>query len=154
MAVIPGIESNNLSCDDRVFKFYSCIDIIKRNASDRIAINHDTASSSYQFLLLLNIRVAVFKCLGHFLKKSFLAQFCFEDPSHIYFTLPRNFGLNVLHSFENIAKTLSVTLEVSISIFRHFTGLTMRRERPFLYLCGAGRCFWAWIFFSRHNPDF
>ena len=31
----------NLCCDDRVWKFYTCIDVIKRNASDRIAINYE-----------------------------------------------------------------------------------------------------------------
>ena len=57
----------------------------------------------------------MFKCLGHFIKKVY--SYNLADPSHIFFALPRNFGLNVLHSFENIAKTLSVTLEVSLSIY-------------------------------------
>ena len=31
----------NLCCDDCVSKFYTCIDVIKRNQSDRIAINYE-----------------------------------------------------------------------------------------------------------------
>ena len=31
----------NLCCDDRVWKFYICIEVIKRNESDRIAINYE-----------------------------------------------------------------------------------------------------------------
>ena len=31
----------NLCCDDCVWKFDTCIDVIKRNASDRIAINYE-----------------------------------------------------------------------------------------------------------------
>ena len=34
----------NLCCDDLVWKFYSCIDIMKRNTSDRIAINYEYIS--------------------------------------------------------------------------------------------------------------
>ena len=31
----------NLCCDDGVWEFDTCIDVIKRNASDRIAINYE-----------------------------------------------------------------------------------------------------------------
>ena len=31
----------NLSCDDCVLKFYTCIGVIKRNASDRNAMNYE-----------------------------------------------------------------------------------------------------------------
>ena len=49
-------------------------------------------------------------------KKRFTHIILLLRPISYIFALPRNFGLNVLHSFENIAKTLSVTLEVSLSI--------------------------------------
>ena len=47
---------------------------MKRDASDRIAINYlfitvTMRLQSIDFLRLLKIRVAVFKCLGHFIKK-------------------------------------------------------------------------------------
>ena len=58
----------------------------------------------------------MFKCLGHFIKKVYSHNISSKTHLIYFFALPRNFGLNVLHSFENIAKTLSVTLEVSLSI--------------------------------------
>ena len=41
-----------------------------------------------------------------------------SDIFHIYFSLPRSFRLNILLNVENIAKTILVALEISISIFR------------------------------------
>ena len=40
------------------------------------------------------------------------------------------------------------------NIFRHFTGLTMLRERPFDIYTGQEDVFGLVIFFSRHNPVF
>ena len=37
--------------------------------------------------------------------------------THIFLSLSRNFRLTISHSFENIAKTLPVELEVRLSIF-------------------------------------
>ena len=50
-------------------------------------------------------------------KKGLLAQVSFYDPSYIFFSFPLNFRLNILHTFENIGKTLSVALEVLLSIY-------------------------------------
>ena len=55
---------------------------------------------------------------GAFLHKSLLAKFCFQYTSHEFFYRPCNFHFNILCSFEIIAKTLPVALEVSLSIFR------------------------------------
>ena len=51
-----------------------------------------------------------------FLYKRFLASFCLQNTSHEFFYRPCNFRFNILSSFEIIAKTLSVALEVSLSI--------------------------------------
>ena len=42
----------NLCCDDWVWKFYTCTGVIKRNASDRIAINYEfiTVTMRLQFI--------------------------------------------------------------------------------------------------------
>ena len=50
-----------------------------------------------------------------FLKK-LLASFCIQYTSNEFFYRPCNFHLNILSRFEIIAKTLSVALEVSLSI--------------------------------------
>ena len=39
-------------------------------------------------------------------------------------------------------------------MFRHFTGLTMLRERPFDIYAGQENVFGPGYFFSRHNPVF
>ena len=39
-------------------------------------------------------------------------------------------------------------------MFRHFTGLTMLRERPFDIYAGQEDVFGPGYFFSRHNPVF
>ena len=54
---------------------------------------------------------------GAFLYKSLLASFCLQYTSNYFFYRPYNFHFNILSSLEIIAKTLSVALEVSLSIF-------------------------------------
>ena len=51
-----------------------------------------------------------------FLYKSLLASFCLQYTSNEIFYRPCIFHLYILSSFEIIAKTLSVSLEVSLSI--------------------------------------
>ena len=59
----------------------------------------------------------MFKCLGHFIKKVYSHNFA-SKTCLIYFShFPESLRLNILYSFENIAKTLPVTLEVSLSIY-------------------------------------
>ena len=53
-----------------------------------------------------------------------------QNLSHMFFSLPRNFRSNIIHSFENIAKTLSVALEVSLSI--RVYGCYMKDARLFV----------------------
>ena len=53
---------------------------------------------------------------GAFLYGSLLASFSLHYTSHEFFYRPCNFHFNILFSFEIIAKTLSVALEVSLSI--------------------------------------
>ena len=53
---------------------------------------------------------------GAFLYKSLLASFCLQYTSYEFFYRPCNFHFNILSSFEIIEKTLSVALEVSLSI--------------------------------------
>ena len=50
------------------------------------------------------------------LNKGLLAWFCLLYTSHEFCYPPCNFHFNILNSFEIIAKTLSVALEVSLSI--------------------------------------
>ena len=52
-----------------------------------------------------------------FLNKCLLAQFCLQYTSHEFCYRPCHFHFNILNGFEIIAKTLSVALEVSLSIF-------------------------------------
>ena len=52
-----------------------------------------------------------------FLYKSLLASFCLQYTSTEFFYRPYNFHFDILSSFEIIAKTLSVALEVPLSIF-------------------------------------
>ena len=47
------------------------------------------------------------------------APFCHQYMSNEFFYRPCNFHFNILSSFEIIAKTLSVALEVSLSIFEY-----------------------------------
>ena len=58
----------------------------------------------------------MFPKAGAFLDKSLLASFCLQYTSNEFFYRPCNFHFNILSSFEIIAKTLSVALEVSLSI--------------------------------------
>ena len=54
---------------------------------------------------------------GAFLYKSLQASFCLQYTSNYFFYRPYNFNFNILSSLEIIAKTLSVALEVSLSIY-------------------------------------
>ena len=70
------------------------------------------------FVTLENERWCV-QTPGAFLYRSLLAPFCLQYTSNEFFYGPCNFHFNILSSFEIIANTLSVALEVSLSIFRH-----------------------------------
>ena len=54
---------------------------------------------------------------GAFLCKSLMAPFCLQYTSHEFFYRPCNFHINILSGFEIIAKTLSVVLEVLLSLY-------------------------------------
>ena len=53
---------------------------------------------------------------GRFRNKGQLASFCLQYMYHDFFYRPCNFHINILSSFEIIAKNLSVALEMSLSI--------------------------------------
>ena len=55
---------------------------------------------------------------GHFFIKVCWHNFAFRTRLTIFSYRPCNFHLNILCSFEIIAKTLAVALEVSLSIFQ------------------------------------
>ena len=76
----------------------------------------------HQVLRLLKMRCGLSKHLG-----CFIINVCWHDfafSTHEFCYRPYNFHFNILNSFEIIAKTLSVALEVSLSIF---SSLCVRR---------------------------
>ena len=61
-----------------------------------------------------------------------LAYFCLHYTSHESFYRPCNFLFNILSSFEIIAKTLSVALEVSLSTYskdNHFRSTNVHEHQ-------------------------
>ena len=75
--------------------------------------------------------VTVFKYLKHCRKQVYAHKFDSKILFiyvNIYSSLPCNFRLNILLNVENIAKTILVALEVSISILRKVHSVCLKKN--------------------------